>query len=1177
MKEKNQYYSKNVEINATSYKPEVSMTNQDCDLLISSQKRDFISLTQLLNSVEFKSPILNCALANMIQSYTHNDSFDRIFKLLLSKNISFTYKFTQASNKTLLMLVIEKNDYFLLQIFLESINSRINSIKIIPNDKQEEYQISEIKKIFSQKDSYGNNFSHLFKAIDKIVLFKMFYYLYYKFPFLGDKRTEIAKGIQKVFQNLYLEKNDEGNTIMSLSLERKLIEIVFKLLLINGYKPNVNIKNNNLIHCAVKGKNLTCVKIILYYSTKEDLTLKNGDSLTPAQLASKLGLSMISNIINEYQNNFEEEEYKEHFYKNYEIYKNKISNLRDDLLNDLHEMKFKQILFELKEFKIIYEMSNDNININQTNKNNNNNNNNIITEDNLFYKISLFKIEWNIIICKIKLFLILNNDANKEKENSLNYYLYKLIQEFYYNNFTNEFILSYINTINQINQNSNEQNTEENNENIIPTYKNINKPIEILIYNKIIFCFKIGDFKSLIETAQIYFSKKFLNDFKLNYENFTNKNLFILLVNISCILIETLISKGYNNFAQLIIVTLEKNLFKIQAKQQNSNFDFIDYFKKDISIFNYLTKKGIFNQYSGFFSEIFCYINFLKILNNKEENKNKDYFAKNKRLLEDSKFAQDLTIFNRLSFLYSYVLIKQLYDKKEKELYGRLNELNYSEESTIYYFNTLGIIFLKKQKFNLSKFFFAKGYYLYMSEIKNRRDKQNKLFNLRIDIITALLYNISLCYFHMKQYQKCITILECILNFKINKNNFFIHYRLGLCYYYLHIETFNKNNDYYNKNVIKLIGYEKIKNYKKSENIKQLSIELDDEGIISNLSQKFEAEHKKRKSKDKHENKFSFHSNDKIEKSDKVQQKYNSIYKSGKILNPINSHNNNSTVKKILLKNSSKIINKNNRHFFPNNKKIASNNNNDPNKLDYLNKAIKCFKKVIFISKLTGNDNYTESMNSLYEFFSTFSKDEDDTVKEKQEDIENFMERKEVPIELLINSYFNLLMCLSMKKNWLEMILIIKDYDNRDMTSNKIIKLKIWLYELEAYTNLKNNKKINEILSKIKIFKKKKIELSVLNKTNIDIINEVNIKLYIYYTLTKIYIEEKNYKEADINVKNIIFLVKEEKNIPFYIIDLLLNVYIVKLNSEPNINDKTKYRYNNIILNLIKNKKTNEE
>ena len=1170
MKEKNQYYSKNVEFFVIFYKPEEQITNQDYDLLLFSQKVDFNSISQLLNKTEFKSPILNCAIANLVQNFKINDSFINCFKLLLSKDINFNYKFTQKSNKTLLMIIFEKGEFILIQILLESINSRINSIKILPDDKMEEYQISEIKKIFSHKDDFGNNFTHLFgtkdKVEDKVELIKIFNYLYFQFPFLGKKGKEISRGIQSILQNLFLEKNEEGDTIMSLSLERNLTQIVFNLLSINGYKPNINKKNNNLVHSAVISKKITLLKIILYYCTNEDLALKNNDLLTPAQLADKFGFSTMSNIINEYQNNFDEEGYKEHFYKNLEIYNNKLNNLRDELLKNLIEMKYKEIFFELNELKIIYELSND---INNNNISNNNN----FDEDNILYRISLYKINWNIIITKIKLFP--NNIPKKNKEKSYLNDLYQIIYEFYNNNFTNEFILSYINLINKINQKPNESNNDNNNnENIIQTFKNINKPIEILIYNKIIFYFKIGDFISLFKTAEIYFTKKFINDYKLNSENFTNKALFILLVNISCILIETLICKGYNNLAQLIINILEKYLFKIGAYQQNSNFDFLDYFKGDKIIFNYLTKEGVFNQYSGFFSELFCYINFLKILNNKEENKNKDYFSINKRLLEDSKYAQDQTIFNRLNNLYNYILLKKIYEKKEESLFDKLNELNPCDENSIYYFNALGIIFLKKKKFNVSKFFFAKGYYLYMKEIKNRRDKQNKLFNFRIDIITALLYNISLCYFNLKQYQKCITILECILNFKINQNNFFIHYRLGLCYYYLHIETCNKNNDYFNKNIIKLIGYEKIKNYKKNENIKQLSIELDDEGIISNLSQKFDAEHKKKKVKDKRENKFSFHNIDKNEKNEKTQQKYNNIFKSGKNLNS-NIYNNNSVIKKIILKNSSKLTNKNTTTFFSNNKKI--NSNIERNKIDYINKAIKCFKKVIFISKLNLIDNHSDYINSLYEFYSTFDKDDDngDTQKENNNSIDIFSEEKEIPEELLINSYFNLLMCLSMKKNWLEMILISKDYDYRDITSNKLIKLKIWLYQLEAYINLKNNKKVNEILSKIKKFKK--IELSVLNKANNDIINDINIKLYIYYTLTKIHIEEKNYKEADINIKKIIFLVKEGKNIPYYIIDLLLNVYIIKLNREPNINDKTKYRYNNIILNLIKNKKIIEE
>jgi hypothetical protein len=244
------------------------------------------------------------------------------------------------------------------------------------------------------------------------------------------------------------------------------------------------------------------------------------------------------------------------------------------------------------------------------------------------------------------------------------------------------------------------------------------------------------------------------------------------------------------------------------------------------------------------------------------------------------------------------------------------------------------------------------------------------------------------------------------------------------------------------------------------------------------------------------------------------------------------------------------------------------------NKSEFLNKAIKAFKRVIFISRLNEYNNYSENMKNIYEFYSSYLDDEKNkSDSEKEIDISNV---KTIPNELLINSYFNLLMCLSIKKNWLEMILTIKEFDNREIIlPNKIIELKIWLYELEAYIHLKNNKKIKEIISKIKKFKK--INLSLLNKINDDVINEINIKLYIYYTLTKIYIGEKNFKEVDSNIKKILFLIKDWKNIPYYIIDLLLNVYIIKLNCETNINNKTKYRYNNIILNLIKNKKSSEE
>ena len=1182
MKENYQYNSKNVEIKDKIILPEVQMSKQDLELIASSAKRVFTNLNQLLSKTEFKSTILIFALYNLIKYYKHEESFYKCLKLLLHTNLDLNYKFSFENNKTIFMIILEKNISSLFQIFLENINIKINSIKILPPDKKDEYQISEFKKFFSQKDNNNNNFSHLFQPYDKKELYQIFLFLYEKFPFLNNQKPEISQNIQKIFNNLFNEKNDDGDTIMSLSLERNLINLVFKLLSINKYKyrPNINSKNNNLLHSAIMGGNLSCVKIILYYCSEEELIMKNNDLLTPAQLAFKIGLNKIGFLINEYMNNFCEE-YREHFYKNNEIYRNKIYNLSDDLMHQLELKKYKETFYELKELKILYSISNDIINTNNNNNSNKNNNNcnSNITEENIFYQIGILKLEWNIILMQIYISKLNNNKIqnNKEKNNDIKSKnnindLYKIIHEFYIDKLTTKLILSYLELLNRINQtkkiqNNNNFNRAQEIDNISPKLINIKKPIDILLYNKMIFLFKIGEYESLMSIAELYFQKVFNFDFNIDEYNESNINkilnirLFNTFINISFILVEILFAKGYKSFAELIMKGIKGYLKYIETPRQMKSYS-----DKEKNICLYLSKKGLFQEFSAYFSEIECYMELIKLINNKENIDNKKKFDE---YLSKIIFAIDPSIFAQMGMLMSYVEIKKMYENDDNKIGNKFEEFKYNEQSQIFYFNTLGIIFLKKQKYFISKIFFTKGYNIYMQAIKHREKKnesnylEDNLYIFRIDIITSFLYNISLCCFYLKEYQKCINILEQILNYKSNKNNFFIYYRLGLCYYYSYIDSCNKNIDCFNKNIHKLIGYEKIKNYKKNENIKQLSIELDNDEIISNLSQKFDAEFKKKN------NKFSFH-NDKNEKIDKIH---------------INKNNNNNTylnVKKIILKNTTKLINiKNNMN--KKNFNIGNNSNifNNPNmnkfeiKIDLLSNAIKCFKRVIYISKLNSLNTNTSSMKFLYQFYLTYLEEKEKQNYSNDKNSQIFSKDKKIPNDLLINTYFNLLMCLSIKKNWLEMILYIKDYNNREIDSNKIIELKILLYELEAYINLRNSKKTKEIITKIKKFKK--ISLPLLNKGSNEVINDVNIKLYVYYTLTNIYIKEKNFKEIDTNVNKIVFLLKQEKNIPYYIIDLLLNVYIIKLNSEPNINEKTKYRYNNIILNLIKNKKTNDE
>ena len=86
-------------------------------------------------------------------------------------------------------------------------------------------------------------------------------------------------------------------------------------------------------------------------------------------------------------------------------------------------------------------------------------------------------------------------------------------------------------------------------------------------------------------------------------------------------------------------------------------------------------------------------------------------------------------------------------------------------------------------------------------------------------------------------------------------------------------------------------------------------------------------------------------------------------------------------------------------------------------------------------------------------------------------------------------------------------------------------------------------------------------------------INNINIKLYLYYSITLINYQEKNYNEMEVYANKLLNTLENEKDIPYYIIDILINVFIIKLNNEPNINPKNKFNYNNIIINLIKYKK----
>ena len=1110
------------------YKPDNQIKKSVSDLLLFSLSGDYPNLKELLDEKDFLGSTMNLALRNLLSNnFNNNDpNFLNCYKYLLKSNIDLNYKFTKDNNSTILMKVSKTGQLILMKELLESFNAQLKNMenmnKFQKPEEEKEYLLIQNEIFLTQKDNNNSNFLHYMKHFNKCENQEIFEYLYEEYPFEQKRNKEDAKKIQEIIKNLIKQKNDEGNNFMNICLLHGMPYLVLKIIEIIGYIPNLNKKNNNYIHSAILGGNMTCLKIILYYSNYNDLNEKNSDLLTPAQLAYKMGYTSMSNLILEYQENFQDEIYKEYFFKNLEHY-NKSSNV--NYITNINNNKFKQIIYELKEMKIINNLC-DTTYLNKV-------------EEDLDFKISSIKIDWNLLLTKIKQYEFepekdfdinminsINNNksgkTNKKKckkiedknKNSI-YPFLKLLFEFNENIFSNKLINSFIDNIPK------EQNLIEN-----------NKSIDILLFNKIIFYYNTGHYKSLLNIAYIYLSKIYQKEkYNINTNSNSNNRTLIIYINITCIIIEILIYLGHQDIVDIIIKVLDNYLYT-----KSLNLGDVQYKSEDEIIFDYLNRKEILNPFISNWKNLFSYSNFLKLINDKSRDNLDDF----KKKLDESKDKKMKPINYRYHILFDCLDIKKAYDKNSYDIYNKIERFNSKKylNREIYYLNILGIIFMKKKKFTVSIIFFQKGLKRYMNILKNKNaiNSDEKFFSFRIDYITAFLYNISLCKFYLKEYHKCIKILELLLTFDCNKNNYFLFFRLALCYLEIYIKCISNNDTFFNLNINKVIGYEnnknnniKIKNDKSST-----SINIDNESS-ENLSGQFESKDNVTKGTDD------------IKQADLIDKNLVNLFLNYSYYNY--NENNETNIKKIILRNTKQNI-------------VQKKSDSDINDINsYLDKAIKYLKKILNINKI---NVFSNSIKSIYEFFFSHIKD-DINIK----DISH--KNKKIQSDLILNTYLNILFCLSLKNNWLEMLLTIKDFNSKKIITTKTNILKVLLFQLEANVNLNRQNKIIETINKIKNYKKN--EFSVFNQSNKDIIKNINIKLYLYYSLTLIYYRDKNYKEMEIYSNKLLSLITKEKDIPYYIIDLLINVFIIKLNNESNINPINKYKYNNIILNLIKNKK----
>ena len=518
--------------------------------------------------------------------------------------------------------------------------------------------------------------------------------------------------------------NSSGKSLIESALNIGNSDIS-SMLLMEGIDPKIknNVTGDNLLHFAIRGKNPFCLKMILN-TVDQDIIYEfiketNKDNETPIQLANKLNISTIVKQLNDFISGEK---------------KSKISgeNNEDeiyDLLSQLTEDNTDKIINSIKK--------------------------------------NYYVNDWNNLFLEI----IKKNQSNQKYDIELN----QKINEYF--NFTKE--LNEIDEkMNIINNNNIEDEKEEEEEkkseikypiclNMKENKKSIKyEPNNIHFLNYIVGTEHSGNFQNM------------LNVFKTYIENYKEENKsvnnYIFYVNTIIILIEKSLKQNLIDFANILIINLNQFL-------QNNNIDTQSFdFKNSNSnqFLKYLSVNEVINpttDLKGLTTLYQCNLNiikgnFEKAQENLGEFKSIFYGGEKEKKNKNSE-----PIHKTMEYLYHFLKVKVDYFsnnqfKLNKHL-SAMDKYKANKDSTLFYYNFLGIINMKQGHYSYAEYCFK-----YCRNIII----QNSMLYLKY--LDGVEYNLALCYFFTKDYDKSIEILKKIKNVESMKNNPYLYYRLALCY-----------------------------------------------------------------------------------------------------------------------------------------------------------------------------------------------------------------------------------------------------------------------------------------------------------------------------------------------------------------------------------------------------------
>ena len=252
--------------------------------------------------------------------------------------------------------------------------------------------------------------------------------------FNQSKETDVEINFEKIM-NYYLVKNKKnkikldllnkedknGFTPLTILLKKGWYNTLVKYFKYFDYHPHVilNTKNNN-IHCAIEGGNIKCLQLILNYCSSEELNQTNINNLTPLNYAKEKKYYFMTELIKQFINNFDNDEFK------HILLLPKMDT--DEIINFFIENDFQEVQKYLLKYKIIQVINNSNINTKNIN----------------------LSYEWNFLLNKnlellnkglspeniLSKYIKGNNSSNNEYQNKI-----KVISTLYeFNSFFNKYI-----------------------------------------------------------------------------------------------------------------------------------------------------------------------------------------------------------------------------------------------------------------------------------------------------------------------------------------------------------------------------------------------------------------------------------------------------------------------------------------------------------------------------------------------------------------------------------------------------------------------------------------------------------------------------------------------------------------------------------------------------------------